>query len=95
MGRAEDYARLPPRVEPEAMVQEVAPYEAVEEIQGVRRVSPLSPVAGIDAARVHASIATSRRAEPWRRRLARAYVLYALFGFVAWVIVAQLWRLVF
>ena len=74
----DEFAHLPERVRPDALIEEVPPYEAVEEVRGVRRTSPLSPVAGIDEARLYATIGTDPRAQPWRRRMARGMAIYLL-----------------
>ncbi|HVF21022.1 MAG TPA: hypothetical protein VNA14_12390 [Mycobacteriales bacterium] len=90
------YAELPRRIGFDETVVEVEPYEAVEPIRGVRRVSPLSPVAGIDEARLYAEIATDGRVAPWRRRSARATAVTMLvmtvvsLGFAAYSYL-QLW----
>lgn len=83
------YADLPRRIDMDETVVEVDPYEAVEPIRGVRQVSPLSPVAGIDEARLYAEIATDDRTEPGRRRTARTVVLVSLLLTpIVWVIFA-------
>lgn len=81
---------LPPRVDPAVTVVDVPPYEAVEEIRGVRRVSPYSPLAEIDEARLFSTIGTDDRAQPWRRRAARATALFLLAAVVLPLGYAQL-----
>ena len=94
MGDANPYAELPSHVSLEDTIEAVDPYEAVEPIRGARRVSPYSPLAEIDAARLHAQIATDERAEPWRRRLARVVVLFMLASIAFSLLWTQLvqWR---
>ncbi len=94
MGGHDRYAELPPHVRLEDTIQEVEPYAAVEPIRGVRRVSALSPIAEIDAARLHAEIATDPNTNPWRRRLARGVVLAMLASFaLTWgYTLATQWR---
>ena len=98
MDKPGDYSQLPPRVAADAMVQEVTPYEAVEEVRGVRRVSPLSPLSGIEEARLYGEVATSSDLPAGRRRLARAVAFsllvmtvsglltfaYGVWRFVTW-----------
>lgn len=90
MDSRDEYADLPPRVDPADVVISVEPYEAVEPIRGVRRVSPYSPVAGIDEARLYAEIGTYDGAQPWRRRMARGMAVYLLVSLVGATVVARL-----
>ena len=85
------YEELPARVHLDDTVQEVPVYEAVGEVQGVRRVSPLSPVAGIDEARLFASIGTDSRAQPWRRRMARLTAIYLLCSTLVGLALSAVW----
>ena len=82
MSNRDEYTHLPPRVAADDTVIEVDPYEAVEPIRGARRVSPYSPVAGIDEARLYAEIATDSHTNPWRRRIARGVALATLGSLV-------------
>ena len=86
-----DFRRLPPRVAPDETVQEVPHHEAVGEIHGVRKVSPYSPVSGIDEARVYAAIATGP-ATRRRRRIARTIVYVTLASYLVWITVSAIWN---
>ncbi|HVE99272.1 MAG TPA: hypothetical protein VNA12_08840 [Mycobacteriales bacterium] len=87
-----DFSHLPAQIDPASTVQEVEPYEAVEELRGVRHVSPYSPVAGIDEARLYAEIGTTARTDPRRRRIARVVAGCLLFGYVGSLLLTAILR---
>ena len=90
MGSRDEYAELPPRVDPADSVISIEPYEAVQPIRGVRVASPYSPIAGIDEARLYAEIGTYQGAAPWRRRSARAMAIFLLVSTVFGIFAGRL-----